>query len=369
MAHLAHFAPAQTQTLALKSLGQFESQKVRCAHASAGWGHRACERTPCDESAPPLTHPLRSLRSHARFARTLASLARSLRSHRAQVIQAVTSALNKQFTALAAASRALRNLPPSSSPSSPSSSTFEVNAEGVLNDIPRVALHTLPPGAATTTLVHNYSAYLQEVLVVEWICSVLAAIIRNVTQKSEINNFARNERWHNELISDEFVAVFKKISALHRSAQLETCRVRTESSYREREEQRIKPREENPDVFPASYLLRIVNTDGAVIRDGIEIDHCSNVGSYDMGVIINTSDRIVNDNGVLRYRCERGWVSECTRGQGREPICEVLDIRAVDPKKDDANRSKDTKGTECGICDLATVGANTLSRLQTTFKM
>jgi len=180
IAHLAHFSPAQSLTLTLKSIAQFEAQTV---------------------------------------------------------IKAVTAGLNKQFSSLAAASKKLRNLPPSD-PSSPSSSTFEVNAEGVLNDIPRVGLHLLPPGDASTSLIANYSLYLKNIAIVEWHCSVLSYIIRNVSMKSDASSFARIERWHKELTSNDFETVFKKIAALHRSTQLETCRVRTEESYREREEQR-----------------------------------------------------------------------------------------------------------------------------------
>ena len=42
------------------------------------------------------------------------------------------------------------------------------------------------------------------------------------------------------------------------------------------------------------YRLRIVCPEGAVVRDGIEIDSCASVGSMEMGEIAEAFDRCVN---------------------------------------------------------------------------
>jgi hypothetical protein len=177
------------------------------------------------------------------------------------------------------------------------------------------------------------------------------------------------ERWWDELTSDEFGDAFRLLSGFHRSAQLEVCRLRTEPGFQDREDARSRPKPKAGwEHHPGRYVLRIVNPDGAVIRDGIEIDYCANVGSYDQGTVVEADDRCINESGVMRYRGPRGWVSECTRGQGREPICEVVDLLPPLPPSPPSPPAPDRKGQDRGVTDLATVGANALARMQGTFK-
>lgn len=82
------------------------------------------------------------------------------------------------------------------------------------------------------------------------------------------------------------------------------------------------------------------------------------------------SDRCVNSSGVLRYQTSRGWVSELTRGHGRESITEILDVSSSDddvlpPISTGSSSSEEvgSKRIECGVPDLRSVGASVLARL------
>eukprot|EP00934_Nitzschia_sp_Nitz4_P006861 Nitzschia sp. Nitz4//scaffold116_size91068//11601//24470//NITZ4_004949-RA/size91068-processed-gene-0.22-mRNA-1//1//CDS//3329533551//6851//frame0 len=142
-------------------------------------------------------------------------------------------------------------------------------------------------------------------------------------------------------------------------------RVRTEEGY----EERALDRQLHPKSKELRYRLRIVCPEGAVVRDGIEIDSCASVGSMEMCEITDAFDRCVNSSGVLRYRTHRGWISEQTRGHGREPIAEVLSVwEAGRPDGKGSDSDTETKNRiETGIPDIRTTGANILARLQTSY--
>lgn len=78
-------------------------------------------------------------------------------------------------------------------------------------------------------------------------------------------------------------------------------------------------------------------------------------------------DRCINSSGVLRYRTSRGWVSELTRGHGRENITEILDVSVrtsgVPPLPCPEVKSK---RTECGVPDLRSAAASVLARMHET---
>jgi len=116
------------------------------------------------------------------------------------------------------------------------------------------------------------------------------------------------------------------------------------------------------------YKLRVVCPEGAVVRDGIEIDSCASVGSMEMGEIVESFDRCVNSSGVLRYRTRRGWLSEQTRGHGREPIAEVLAVWKSQVNNDGDELKREVKGRiEDGIPDIRSSGANVLARMQMAY--
>ena len=98
------------------------------------------------------------------------------------------------------------------------------------------------------------------------------------------------------------------------------------------------------------------------------IDMCDNVGNLEMGELAYAYDRCINSSGVLRYHTTRGWVSELTRGHGRENIAEVIDVNIrTGPLPEiagfDSIGSGVKKRTECGIPNLRSVASSMLSRL------
>lgn len=72
-----------------------------------------------------------------------------------------------------------------------------------------------------------------------------------------------------------------KVASFCQSSNLEVCRIRTEEGYEQRDTNRLK--KEEVGQSQVRYRLRIVCQEGAVVRDGIEIDSCANVGGNGIG--------------------------------------------------------------------------------------
>lgn len=148
-----------------------------------------------------------------------------------------------------------------------------------------------------------------------------------------------------------------RLSLLYRSSLFEICRIRTEPGFDDLDAARNRASE-----LPLVYKIRIVCQEGAIVRDGIDIDHCESVGNIEMGEIVYAYDRCINSSGVLRYRTSRGWVSELARGHGRENITEVLDI-SIGAHLPLSDTGVNSKRTECGVPDLRSAAASVLTRL------
>lgn len=213
------------------------------------------------------------------------------------------------------------------------------------------------------------AAYLRQVVIVQYTTSLLSTVIKAACQRSQETGtgWSRTEReWKKELSSTDFEELVARLSRFYQSAIFEVCRVRTRSGFEEREVIRLT----GTTSQRLRYRLRIVCPEGAVVRDGIEIDSCNSVGNMEMGEIVDAFDRCVNSSGVLRYRTNRGWVSEQTRGHGREPIAEVLNV--WESSRADAYESceleKGPKGrVEAGVQDIRSTCANVLARVQTSY--
>lgn len=240
-----------------------------------------------------------------------------------------------------------------------------LDATDLLSGLPRSPLYDIP--------VDDFSAkakllatFFRHVVITHWLTSLLACVIKAASQRSQEsgNGWGPVEReWKQMLSTPDFEQLVDRLSSFHRSAIFEVCRVRTE-----------KP--ENDDSASLAdinvslrYRLRIVCPEGAVVRDGIEIDSCATVGSMEMGEIVEAFDRCINSSGVLRYRTRRGWISELTRGHGREPIAEV--IRVWQPDSTDlpvpVEKEVNKKRIEFAVPDLRTVGAHILARAQNSY--
>lgn len=243
-----------------------------------------------------------------------------------------------------------------------------IDAGFVLEGLPCQALHQLSI-QDDKQLLTVLSSYLRTVTNVQWATSLLGTALKTSCQRSQDsgNGWSRIEQeWKKELSTPEFQELIGKLSTFHQSAILEVCRVRSDDDYEKRERKRLDIASVSKEAL--LYRLRIVCPEGAVVRDGIEIDSCASVGSMEMGEIAEAFDRCVNSSGILRYRTCRGWVSEMTRGHGREPVAEVITFwKNESPGMKKMCPSWNKKRIEAPIPDLRSASASVLARLQTSY--
>jgi len=247
------------------------------------------------------------------------------------------------------------------------SNSENLNAEGILEGIPRVGLHHIANDPEQSSSLLALSSYLKNVTTVEWLAIQISTVLRSSYQRQEMAGHPSwgTERWKSEISSSNFSDLIRRLSGLHRSAQIEACRVLTDSATEKDEKERIV---RGSKWHPNRYRLRVVCQEGAIIRNGTEIDSCTHVGGLEMGEIVTATDRCVNSLGIMRYRTRRGWISEFTRGHGRETIAEVVSIANVMNEEEPKGEGRG-KATERGIYDLVQTGALVLIRIHTSMKM
>ena len=237
------------------------------------------------------------------------------------------------------------------------------DSSSVLERLPLVPLHDLEDKGDSLNAI---SSFFIDIASLHWASSCIGMAIKTLIRRGEdtmASSYRRNEReWKKEIISESFQALLLRLAEVHQKGILQLCQIRASLAYKERESARMSSR--NEDV---TFRLRIVCPEGAIVRDGIEIDSCASVGSMSMGETADAFDRCINSNGIMRYRTSRGWVSEMTRGHGREPITEVIDI--VKSKNDEVDESLtgSAKRLEQSLPDLQTVGCGVMARLQSSY--
>lgn len=232
-------------------------------------------------------------------------------------------------------------------------------------------LYDIETSDQNTVFLDSLASLYRSIIVIEWLVQSLSITMRAANQRmSDVGigalMFNRNEKeFQKDLASDSFKYIMYQLCILQRSALWEVCRVRTEPSFDERD---LK-RNESPNDPPLVYRIRIVCQEGAICRNGIDIDGCDNIGNVEMGEIIEAYDRCINSCGVLRYKTSRGWVSELTRGHGRENIAEITEVIKGSGRPVTFNATKaqrNLKRVECGVPDLCTVSASILARLHSS---
>jgi hypothetical protein len=117
---------------------------------------------------------------------------------------------------------------------------------------------------------------------------VLASSIEAVSKHSSESgsSLSRTDReWKKEISGPDFEALVNRISFFHHCAIYEVCRVWTKTDFERKGNDFTRRRSKN-----MRFRLRILCPEGAVVRDGIEIDSCANVGSLEMGYIIESFD-------------------------------------------------------------------------------
>lgn len=237
----------------------------------------------------------------------------------------------------------------------------------MMKGIPKLPLHLT---SDSNEKLNHLSHFFESILNVEWLSQLMAAVVRIVCQRSPEWTPWRSgdpKTFLAEIASLDFLQVMDRLSVLFRSSSIELCKIRSESDFESRDLERWK----TPGIsssYPAIYILRIVCSDGAIVRDGIDIDSCTSVGGLEMGEEIFAYERCINRSGIMRYRTGRGWISEQTRGHGREPIAEVIEVCGVGgPPSDQLTESVSSKKSSyCGIADLHSLTASVLARLQSS---
>ncbi|CAN0580274.1 unnamed protein product, partial [Ectocarpus sp. 12 AP-2014] len=82
--------------------------------------------------------------------------------------------------------------------------------------------------------------------------------------------------------------------------------------------------DKHPDIVPGEYLLKVVYSKGATMRDGVEIDLAAVVGNLPFGSMVVATARVMCSCGIPRFKTRRGWISEWLRGGENELVVEVL---------------------------------------------
>ena len=297
--------------------------------------------------------------THSSTSSTLSSAVKIIAAHYDphKLIKHISEALDLQLCDLGKCINTLR--------AGVMSDNEDLACDKMTESIPCVPLHDLEKSIDNSRIINVLSSLFKSIISVDWLVDSLAFVIKAACQRAnELGmGLGRSEReWKKEISSKSFQNLLGRLSSLHRSALWEVCRVRTEPSFDNRD--LVRSRGSNDQLLV--YKIRIVCQEGAIVRNGIDIDDCENVGNLEMGEIVEAFDRCINSSGVLRYQTSRGWVSEQTRGHGREQIAEIIDLRA-----DAGTRScltgdksqKKMKRIECGIPDLKSVCASIMARL------
>lgn len=225
------------------------------------------------------------------------------------------------------------------------------NGELSLDALPTQPLHLVDDEASRRTAL-----LLRNMAIVQWSTNLLAASIKSACQRSQDSGGgwgATDREWKQELTKDESLRFLDRLSRTHRTSLFEVCRMRAHPNFESSDRARLVTRSN------LKYRLRIVCLEGAVVRDGVEIDSCANVGSMELGEVVEAFDRCINSSGILRYRTSRGWVSEMTRGHGREPIAEVIGIT-----ESFVDHNPTGKRIEIAVPGLQIVGLVVLSKAQ-----
>lgn len=156
--------------------------------------------------------------------------------------------------------------------------------DNMLENVPHIALYDLVESTENSQLIHSLSCLFRSLIHVDWLTHSLASSIRAACQRSTDMGLSlgREREWKKEIASKSFEKVVEKLSLLYRTSMMEVCRIRTQPGFDERDEVRNKKLEKQ-----LVYRIRIVCQEGAIVRNGIDIDRCDNVGSVEMGEIVH----------------------------------------------------------------------------------
>lgn len=156
--------------------------------------------------------------------------------------------------------------------------------------------------------------------------------------------------------------ILRRLFAFHKSSMMEVCRF-SSSKYKPKflvdvcNSQSLGDNlaeydssdDEIPILrVPSYYVLRVVSTVGALLRDNCEIEGSRVVLMANYGAICTAYERNQTNNGVVRYRTAHGWMSEY-RKDSQSEILELINagfdssnsdnfsLKAIDEKQENRN--------------------------------
>jgi len=310
-----------------------------------------------------LSNPSIACLTHSRSASSLSLVVKTIASSNdpQKLLQKISSALSTQLTYLDESMTSLRVATGDSIQTVDGSS-----CDYILDVIPCTALFNIESSDKNTSIVDALSIFYRSISTVDWLTNTLAIVIKAAIHRTHELGLAqrRENGWKKEISSESFEKLVTRLSDLHRSSLWEVCRIRSKRGFEERESIRSCASKE-----PLLYKLRIVCQEGAIVRNGIEIDGCENVGSVEMGEVVEAFDRCINSSGVLRYQTSRGWVSELTRGHARENIVEIIDVvksTTTPPYVARSDLDSDFDRIECAVPDLRSISATVMTKLHSS---
>ena len=83
----------------------------------------------------------------------------------------------------------------------------------------------------------------------------------------------------------------------------------------------------------APYVIKIIYSEGATVRSGIEIEEHPSVRHLKHGEVVEAFNKAVTREGIPRFQILDGWVSEHLRGGNSETVLQVLKETLFTPEK------------------------------------
>eukprot|EP00602_Paraphysomonas_sp_CaronLab_P004577 CAMPEP_0185036162 /NCGR_PEP_ID=MMETSP1103-20130426/28714_1 /TAXON_ID=36769 /ORGANISM="Paraphysomonas bandaiensis, Strain Caron Lab Isolate" /LENGTH=4103 /DNA_ID=CAMNT_0027573585 /DNA_START=26 /DNA_END=12337 /DNA_ORIENTATION=+ len=206
---------------------------------------------------------------------------------------------------------------------------------GVLDSVPDFHIFSKEYRENSIFSHHNIEAcignFVKGVLTLEWL-SVMTS------------HCFKPGRYHSQGADPQLILagkdVLRRLFAFHRSSLLEVCRV---SSKKWKSKglsdcwtrlsggfDLIPPDEDDECTVPQRYIVRIIISSGAIVREGSEIDGSRIVLLAPRGATTVAYERVCTPGGVIRYRTAHGWLSEFQRDFRRDPIVSLVDTINVD---------------------------------------
>jgi hypothetical protein len=106
----------------------------------------------------------------------------------------------------------------------------------------------------------------------------------------------------------------------------------------------------------APYILQIILSNGATVRNGIEIEDSATVRMLQCGEVIEAYNKAKTKEGITRYRISDGWISEKLRGGNEDQVISILRVLLSKPLKYKVVREGGAKVRVSEKLDSADVG-------------